>query len=96
MRLKNKKIVVTAAAQGIGKSSFFKALWPESNWFTDTPIGKDKDNYLAVNSKWIIELSELETVTSKKSAGEVKAFLSSQEDTYRQPYGIGMVNSKIP
>ena len=82
--------------QGIGKSSFFKALCPESNWFTDTPIGKDKDNYLAVNSKWIIELSELETVTSKKSAGEVKAFLSSQEDTYRKPYGRGMVTSKRP
>ena len=82
--------------QGIGKSSFFKALCPESNWFTDSPFGKDKDNYLKVNTKWIIELSELETVTSKKSAGEVKAFLSSQEDTYRKPYGRGMVTSKRP
>ena len=82
--------------QGIGKSSFFKALCPDSNWFTDTPIGKDKDNYLAVNSKWIIELSELETVTTKKSAGEVKAFLSSPEDTYRKPYGRGLVTSKRP
>ena len=63
---------------------------------TDTPIEKDKDNYLKVNTKWIIELSELETGTSKKSAGEVKAFLSSQEDTYRKPYGRGMVTSKRP
>ena len=82
--------------QGIGKSTFFKALVPETNWFTDTPIGKDKDNYLAVNSKWIIELAELETVTTKKLAGDVKNFLTSTEDTYRPPYGRDMVTSKRP
>ena len=82
--------------QGIGKSSFFRALCADSSWFCDTPIGKDKDNYMAVNSKWIIELAELETVTNKKSAGEVKTFLTSQEDTYRKPYGRGMISSKRP
>ena len=82
--------------QGLQKSSFFKTLVPNPSWFTDTPIGKDKDNYLAVNSKWIIELSELESVTTRRSAGEVKAFLSSAEDTYRKPYGRGLVTSKRP
>ena len=82
--------------QGLQKSTFFKTLVPNQSWFTDTPIGKDKDNYMAVNSKWIIELSELESVTTKRSAGEVKAFLSSAEDTYRKPYGRGLVTSKRP
>ena len=38
----------------------------------------------------------MESVTTRRSAGEVKAFFFFFEDTYRKPYGRGLVTSKRP
>ena len=78
--------LVLVGAQGVGKSSFFRVLGGE--WFSDSAVDiESKDAMLQINSAWIYELGELEHVTSRAHAGRVKAFVSSQVDTYRQPYG---------
>jgi predicted P-loop ATPase len=78
--------LVLVGAQGVGKSSFFRVLGGE--WFSDSAVDiESKDAMLQINAAWIYELGELEHVTSRAHAGRVKAFVSSQVDTYRQPYG---------
>lgn len=83
---------ILQGAQGIGKSTAFRAL--ADPWFMDTPfrIG-DKDAYLSLQGIWLVEFSELEAM-SKSESTAIKAFMSSQEDRFRPPYGSRM--AKMP
>ena len=73
--------------QGIGKSTFFRALCDEESWFTDSATQIDnKDAYMISSSVWIHEWSELSQIR-KGNKEDVKRFLSSAKDTYRPPYG---------
>jgi predicted P-loop ATPase len=60
----------------------------------DTPfrIG-DKDAYLSLQGVWLVEFSELESM-SKAESTAIKAFVTSPEDRFRPPYGSRMV--KMP
>ena len=42
---------------------------------------------MILHRSWICELAELEAITSKKMAGEIKSFLSQEKDVFRVPYG---------
>ncbi len=85
-------MLILQGAQGLGKSSAFKAL--AEPYFMDTPfrIG-DKDSYLSLQGVWLVEFSELESM-SKAESTAIKAFVSSTEDRFRPPYGSRMV--KMP
>ena len=85
---------VLRGAQGIFKSTFWKALASPA-WFCDTP-NDDKDLKLAIQTCWIYELAELETKTGNKEAGAIKALLSSPEDSFRVPYGGGIEDHPRP
>jgi len=75
--------------QGIGKSSFCKAL-ASADWFVDTMQEKELDLKMAIHKCWIYELQELESTTGKRAEGKVKALLSSSVDTFKKPYGFGI------
>lgn len=78
--------LVLVGPQGAGKSTFFRVLGGE--WFSDSAVDiESKDAMMQVNGAWIYELSELDSVTSRAHAGRIKAFVSSQEDKFRKPYG---------
>lgn len=70
--------------QGLRKSSALRALGGE--WFSDTPLPiGEKDAFEQLKGRWIIELAELDSL-SKADASAIKAFISSQVDTYRGAY----------
>lgn len=79
--------VVLVGEQGKRKSSFWRVLAGQ-DFFSDTPVElESKDRFLQVNAAWIVEMAEIDGMNSNKTAEEVKAFLSSNKDTFRPPYG---------
>lgn len=84
---------VLRGAQGIFKSTTWRTL-ASPDWFNDTPQANEKDLKLAIHTCWIYELAELDAVTGRKEAAEVKAVLSSPVDHFRPPYA--RVSEKHP
>lgn len=79
-------VCILSGGQGVGKSSFWKAL--AGDWFDDS-VGSvsDKDERLKLHQAWLIEWAELEAVFKRKDISAVKAFITTQTDQIRPPYG---------
>ena len=93
---KHDTMLVLQGDQGIGKSSFFSALMPKADWFSDTPTSDPKDRLLIIQSSWCYEIAELENLTSKNESFKVKALLTSSYDTFRPPYGRSLIKGARP
>ena len=79
-------VPMLAGEQGIGKSSLIRRLASPA-FFNDSLAGmSDKDDRISLLGNWILELSELEAL-KKSTIAQIKAFISSQEDKFREPYG---------
>ena len=78
--------LVFKGGQDIRKSSSFKYL-ASPEWVTDTAQTKHEDFLLSLHGCWFYELAELDSITNKKEAGELKNDLSSPKDDIRVPYG---------
>jgi predicted P-loop ATPase len=78
-------VLVLEGRQGIGKTRTFEILGGE--FYTDSlaEMGS-KDAALQLAGKWVIELSELESL-ARSDVERAKAFLSRTTDRYRPPYG---------
>ena len=82
-------VLVLEGPQGARKSSALQALG--GDWFSDSPIDLDsKDAFISLRGQWILELSELDSLSRAESA-RVKSFLTSRVDVYRPPYGKALV-----
>lgn len=82
--------LILQGAQGTGKSSFFRVLASEP-WFDDSfGNASDKDERLKLHQAWFIEWAELETLFKRKDIAQVKAFITTQTDKVRPPYGRGI------
>lgn len=79
-------VCILAGAQGVGKSSFWRVL--AGDWFDDS-VGSvsDKDERLKLHQAWFVEWAELEAVFRRKDVSAVKAFITTQTDQIRPPYG---------
>jgi len=72
--------------QGARKSSFWSALG--GPFFSDALRDiSSKDDLMVLHRSWLMEWAELDHITNKKHAGQVKAFLSQSTDMFRVPYG---------
>ena len=73
--------------QGFFKSTFFSILGGE--WFCDSlgDLRNLKDDLLVLHRHWIHEWGEIDRVTRKRDAEEIKAFITKAEDDVRPPYG---------
>ncbi len=72
--------------QGAGKSTFFRFMAMQDEWFTDDIRRLDDDNVCRrLSGHLIVELSEMNAM-SKARVEEIKAFISRQYDTYKVPY----------
>lgn len=73
--------------QGAGKSSFFRLLAINDDWFTDDLRKLDDDNvYRKLQGHWMVEMPEMLATANTKCIEEIKAFLSRQKETYKIPY----------
>ena len=73
--------------QGAGKSSFFRFLAGNDEWFSDDLRKIDDDNvYRKLQGHWIIEMSEMLATANARSLEEIRAFLSRQKESYKIPY----------
>lgn len=72
--------------QGAYKSSFWGCL---GGPFYSDALGdiSSKDDVMVLHRSWIMEWAELDHITNRKHAGQVKAFLSQAVDLLRVPYG---------
>ena len=83
---KHDSACVIMGDQGAYKSSFWACLGHD--FFSDA-LGdiSSKDDLMVLHRSWIMEWAELDHVTNRKHAGQVKAFLSQAVDMFRVPYG---------
>ena len=73
--------------QGAGKSSFFRLLAVNDDWFSDDLKKLDDENvYRKMQGHWIIEMSEMVATVNAKSIEDIKSFISRQKETYKIPY----------
>lgn len=73
--------------QGAGKSTFFRLLSVQDEWFSDDIKKLDDENvYRKLQGHWIMEMSEMIATANAKSIEEIKSFLSRQKETYKIPY----------
>lgn len=78
-------VLIIEGEQGLNKSTALKVLGGE--WFTDAPFRLgDKDSYIVIQGKWIVELAELDSFNKAESTG-AKLFFGQYVDRYRAPYG---------
>jgi predicted P-loop ATPase len=72
--------------QGAYKSSFWGCLG--GPFFSDA-LGdiSTKDDVMVLHRSWMMEWAELDHITGRRHAGQVKAFLSQAIDLMRVPYG---------
>jgi predicted P-loop ATPase len=72
--------------QGAYKSSFWGCLG--GPFFSDA-LGdiSSKDDVMVLHRSWMMEWAELDHITGRRHAGQVKSFLSQAVDLMRVPYG---------
>lgn len=73
--------------QGAGKSTFFRFLAMNDEWFTDDLKNLSDENvYRKMQGHLLIELSEMSATVNARNVEEIRSFLSRQKDTYKIPY----------
>jgi hypothetical protein len=89
------EMLLLCGEQGLSKSTLFKALLPDEDWFTDAlPLGeKDQKIIEVTRGKWIVEIADLKG-DSKVEANNVKAFMSAQQEIARLAYA--RTTSQVP
>ena len=83
-------VLVLKGMQGALKSTFFRALLPNANWFSDgmpsiEHAPKDASTY--VLGAWIIECAEFDGHVSRSSVETLKAFVTRAVERFRPAYG---------
>ena len=80
-------MVVLIGGQSAGKSTIVRWLNMDDTFFREIKTISGKEGIEAIRGVWIGEVAELMAMTRVKEAEAVKAYITSQEDSYRPPYG---------
>jgi predicted P-loop ATPase len=92
-------VLILKGGQGKRKSSFFKALCSDEEWFSDnlpsiTHYSKDASMHML--GKWLVEQAEFEGHVARSSVEMMKAFITREREIFRKPYGRSEVNMRRP
>ena len=79
-------MIVLIGGQSAGKSTIVRWLNMDENFFREIKTISGKEGIEAIRGVWIGEVAELMAMTRVKEAEAVKAYITSQEDSYRPPY----------
>ena len=80
-------MIVLIGGQSAGKSTIVRWLNMDDQFFREIKTINGKEGIEAIRGVWIGEVAELMAMTRVKEAEAVKAYITSQEDSYRPPYG---------
>lgn len=80
-------MIVLIGGQSAGKSTIVRWLALDDQFFREIKTINGKEGIESVRGVWIGEVAELMAMTRVKEAEAVKAYITSQEDSYRPPYG---------
>ena len=80
-------MIVLIGGQSAGKSTIVRWLNLDDVFFREIKTIAGKEGIEAIRGVWIGEVAELMAMTRVKEAEAVKAYITSQEDSYRPPYG---------
>ena len=92
-------VLILKGSQGKRKSSFFKALCSNEDWFSDNLPSitvERKDASLHMLGKWIVEQAEFEGHVARSSVEMMKAFITREREIFRKPYGRAEINMRRP
>lgn len=79
-------MVVLIGKQGGGKSALVRWLNMDDRYFREIKTISGKEGIEILRGVWIAEVAELMAMTRVKETEAVKAYITSQEDSYRAPY----------
>ena len=79
-------MIVLIGTQAAGKSTIVRWLNMDDQFFREIKTISGKEGIEAIRGVWIGEVGELMAMTRVKEAEAVKAYIISQEDSYRPPY----------
>ena len=80
-------MIVLIGGQAAGKSTIVRWLNMDEVFYREIKTISGKEGIEAIRGVWIGEVAELMAMTRVKEAEAVKAYITSQEDSYRPPYG---------
>ncbi|MDE5757813.1 MAG: virulence-associated E family protein, partial [Allobaculum sp.] len=79
-------VLTLTGPQGIKKSTFFRTLSPQGDWFSDSlETFQGKEAYEALQGVWIVEIAEL-SAAKRSDIERTKQFLTKQDDKFREAY----------
>jgi putative DNA primase/helicase len=89
-------VLVLQGKQGIKKTSFFKSILPVPGAYREgaTLNAGNKDSVMITTGAWVVELGELGHTFRKSDIDALKQFITTEEDTYRAPYGRTVISYK--
>jgi putative DNA primase/helicase len=79
-------MLILEGAQGLCKSSALRALAAPEYYSDEIPTLGTKDASIAMSGTWIVEMSELASMTGA-AIEKIKAHVTRRTDRYRPPYG---------
>lgn len=79
-------MIVLIGNQGGGKSTIVRWLNIDEQFYQEIKTISGKEGIEAIRGVWIGEVAELMAMTRVKEAEAVKAYITSQKDSYRPPY----------
>lgn len=84
-------MMVLIGKQGDGKSTFFRMLACNDEWYDENFNFKDTNSKTTIEhmaGKWFLEMGEMDTMKKDMvTADALKAFITTVADTYRVPFG---------
>ena len=89
-------VCILSGLQGVGKSTFWKILAGSDNFDDSVGSVSDKDERMKLHKSWMVEWAELESVFRRKDVSAVKAFITTQVDQLRPPYGRTVLDFPRP